>query len=313
MAMQRKRWLSLTGMPLALAAGVAGGLFLVAASSPTPAFTYSQVSVVSWRGEGDSVPAGVETSGWSAPMFYTTSEEGGSPEGRLATGPWAPGDTVQRSLVVRNVDPIYMVQLDAIRVDLRGEMGLAPWFHLEVLDEVGQVLYQGRLSDFPAEAAAFLSPVLLRREGQQSLKFRVTLDPDTDQRYQGTTVVADFIITARSYAIPIMVDVHPSSWPNPINPGAPGNIPVAVNGGAELDVRTLDWTTARFGPNQVMPLRQAAFEDWNKDGQMDMILHFDNRTSGITCGMTSVILTIANNGGDVFEGSDLIVTPSCGW
>lgn len=311
--MSIRRWLIAAGSMAAATAGLAAGLAVVLAASPARAqpFVFQQVAVLSWRGQGDSTPANVESSGWSAPMFYGTPEEGGPLAGLLPAGHWAPGDTVQRTLVVKNTDSTYMLRLEAIRIDLRGALGLAQWMHLVIVDDAGEVLYGGSLQAFAAEPRPLLSPVLLRRGGQQSLRFRVTLDRETDQRHQGQSILADFVILARGFAWPMAVDIHPASWPNPINPGARGSIPVAVNGGPTMDVRQLDWTTARFGPGSVAPHRPAAYEDWNGDGYQDLVLHFDNPGSGITCGMTRASLTIANREGDVYEGADAIVTPAC--
>ncbi|HEY3363723.1 MAG TPA: hypothetical protein VGK74_01550 [Symbiobacteriaceae bacterium] len=302
------------GLSWAVVAGILGGVGVILLAKPIPAFSFNQVSVISWRGNGDNVPGGVESSGWSAPMFYTTPDEGadpGPPAGRFPTGVWAPGDTVERSLNVRNRDPGYMMSLEKIEVELSGNRELAALMTLTVSQSGGPVLWQGRLSDVDDKEVAFYQPVRLRLNDQQALSFAVSLDRSAGQSLQGKSVKADFTIEASRYTLPMIIDVHPGSWPNPINPGAKGDIPVAINGSATFDVHNLDWTTARFGPNQVEPLRKAAFSDWNHDSYTDMILHFDTSASGFTCGMTMATLTIAAYSGEVYQGSDPIVTPPC--
>lgn len=310
-----KRWFSTVGLAAALAAGVVGGLALAVLSNPHPAFSYNQVSIVSWRGGGDAVPADALTAGWSAPMFYTSAAEGapdGGPPGLFPTGVWAPGDTVARILTVRNADSDHMMQLYSMEVRMDGDLELAPWLSLTVRDPADRILYEGRLSELAAGGfIPFAHPMTLRIGGQSDLTFTVSLSREIDQRHQGKSVQADFTLSARSATIPAIIDIHPNSWPNPINPGGHGSTPVAINGTDTLDVHTLNWSTARFGPGQAAPVRPAAFEDWNGDGREDMILHFGTQSTGITCGMTSATLTVASFAGEVYEGADAIVTPPC--
>lgn len=312
--MRLRRLLTSAGLWLAAAAGVAGGVALAVWSTPIPAFSFNQVSVVGWRGNGDSVPENVAEAGWSGPMFYTAPAEGAGPdgpEGRYPTGWWAPGDSARRVLVVRNVDPEYMMLVDRLQVTLRGDLSLTSLLALAVQNEQGRTLYEGSIADITGDTALLLTePLLLRRQGVSSLSFTVSLDRSADNRYQGRSVQADVALLASQYAYGMSIDVHPSSWPNPINPGAGGRIPVAVNGGATLDVQTLDGATARFGPNRVSPV-DTAYDDWNDDGYTDLVLKFDNRSSGFTCGMAQVIMTITAFTGEAYEGADQIRTPSC--
>lgn len=312
--MRSRGWWSGIGLLLAIAAGAVGGITLAILATPLPAFTFNQVTVVSWRGQGDAVPPGVETSGWAAPMFYPTPAEGAvpdQPEGVYPTGLWAPGDLFSRALMVRNVEAEHMVRLEGLGVRLRGDESLAPWFQVTVTGTHDQVLYEGKLSEFTAaDYIVFAEAVELLRGAQQELVFTLSLDRDTDQRYEGKTVKADFIILASRFQRPTIIDIHPASWPNPINVKSSGGIPVAINGSDSLDVRRLDWTTARFGPADAPPLR-GAFEDWNGDGHLDLVLHFATQETGITCHMTSATLRIHAFNGEVYSGTDTIVTPGC--
>lgn len=492
--MRRIRWLSSVGLFLAALAGVTSGLGLALFSAPRPALAdgldMERASIVTWRGAGDSVPPDVHLTGWQAPIFYTTPAEGAAPEppeGRLPTGPWAPGDTRQRTLVVRNVDPDFTVRLDGIRARLSGELELASWYRLTVRGPDGQTLYEGTLADFAGDLTPVGDLTVLPRGEQAELTFTVHLPRNADQRLQGKTVRADLIIYARPYGNPpvvnhggpyaevegspvtfdgtgsydpegepltytwdpgdgsplltgavvshtygdnglytvtvtvqdasgntssstttatignvnpaiapiaggtiysgekfdllamftdpgwldthtassdwgslavvesggsgtasgtrrlftpgthlicvtvtdddggsdtactevtvlaraMAIDIHPNSWPNPINPGAEGQTPVAINGSAHFDVTMLDDSTARFGPSQAPPAKPAGFEDWNKDGYLDIVLHFDTQKTGITCGMTEASLTIAALDGTAYQGTDAIVTPAC--
>ncbi|HYF76182.1 MAG TPA: hypothetical protein VD973_03530 [Symbiobacteriaceae bacterium] len=298
----------------ALTMGTAGGIALAIAAEPIPAFSYDRTAIISWRGNGDRVPANAATAGWAGPMFYTTPAEGtqpSGPQGRYPTGKWAPGDAVSRVLTVKNVDCDDTFQLERLHIRLSGDALLAPRLTLSVQSQQGHTLYTGTLDNFTGEAALPLTtPVSLPRGEQADLTFTVAFDRDADNEYQASTLRADITLVASQTILPMIIDVHPSSWPNPINPGARGNIPVAVNGSAALNVRTLNWRTARFGPGSAEPERHS-YEDWNHDGYPDLMLKFDNRESGFRCGMTEARLTIRDQVGTLYEGTDLIVTPPC--
>ncbi|HYF91401.1 MAG TPA: hypothetical protein VD969_04065 [Symbiobacteriaceae bacterium] len=312
--MRLKRLLVSSGLWVATTAGVVGGFAFAAWSVPTPAFSFYEASVISWRGNGDSVPPNAASVGWAGPMFYTTPSEGAAqsgPEGLYPTGRWAPGDAVTRVLTVRNIDCDDTFQLDQLQIQVSGDVMLAPKLTLTVRNEEDQVLYDGFLSDFDGNAVLPLSqPVPLPRGRRADLTFSVSFDRSVGNSYQGRSLQADIHILASQVIHPLTIDVHPNSWPNPINPGARGNIPVAVNGSATLNVRDLDWETARFGPGRARPLRKS-YEDWNGDGYQDLMLKFDNRASRFTCGMTQAMLTISGEDGEHYEGSDAIVTPPC--
>lgn len=493
-AVRWRRWLASLGGLLSITMGTAAGLFLALTSGVVPAgaagLEVSHVVVVSWRGGRDAVPPDAQLSGWQAPIFYTTPEEGAEPgglAGLLPTGVWAPGDSRRRTLVVRNVDPQYAVRLEGVKVALTGDLDLAAYYHLRVINGAGTLLFDGSLREYAAEPRPFASPVPLGKDQTEQVEFEVTLDRQTDQRLQGRTVKADFTVFANYYGNPpeagpggpyagvegspvildgfrsfdpdggtltfgwypgdglgpfpgvayahtygddgvfsvllevtdssgvsatatttatiqnadpvlepfpgadlrsgqiyaldatftdqgwldthtaawpwgnlrvveaggagratgsqrfllpgiyevcvtvrdddggsdsecarvtvrarsIAIDIHPNSWPNPIRPGSSGTTPVAVNGSAEIDVSTLDWSTARFGPEGAPALR-AEPEDWNGDGFPDLVLHFGTAATGITCGMTEAGLSIADLDGIVYEGTDWIKIPGCG-
>lgn len=298
----------------ALAMGTAGGFALAIASEPIPAFSYDRAAIISWRGGGDRVPNSAATVGWAGPMFYTTPTEGANPagpQGRYPTGNWAPGDAFSRVLTVKNIDCDDTFQLERLHIRLTGDAILAPRLTLSVQNQQGQALYAGTLANFSGEATLPLNtPIPLPRGAQTDLTFTVAFDRDADNAYQARTLRADITVVASQTILPIIIDVHPGSWPNPINPGSRGNIPVAVNGSATFNVRTLDWDSARFGPDQAEPLRHS-YEDWNRDGYPDLMLKFDTRESGFRCGMTEARLTIRDQNGTLYEGSDPIVTPPC--
>lgn len=103
----------------------------------------------------------------------------------------------------------------------------------------------------------------------------------------------------------IAIDIKPGSYPNSINLGKKGVIPVALLTTAEFDATTIDPATVRFGPAAVPPLRWAQ-EDVDFDGDMDLILHFDAPECGFTATDTEGVLTAATYGGREVVGSDTV-------
>jgi len=96
--MRAKLWLTLGAAGVMALGSTMGTLALFSASS-APAnnqVTAGTLSLDSYRDQGDTVPG---------PMFYTTPDEGDTPggvDGLFPTGPWAPGDSRLRVLMVKN-------------------------------------------------------------------------------------------------------------------------------------------------------------------------------------------------------------------
>jgi predicted ribosomally synthesized peptide with SipW-like signal peptide len=95
----RKKALLAIGAAGIMALGVSAGTFALLSdqANATETLTAGRLSVISWRDQGDSVPG---------PMFYTTAAEGettpGGNNGLKPTGPWAPGDSRLRVLMLKN-------------------------------------------------------------------------------------------------------------------------------------------------------------------------------------------------------------------
>ncbi|MFN8472172.1 MAG: hypothetical protein U0822_08290 [Anaerolineae bacterium] len=120
------------------------------------------------------------------------------------------------------------------------------------------------------------------------------------------------ILTLEPPSIPVTIDIKPGDSANSINPRSNGKTPVAILGSNSFDVTKVDASTARFGKTgaEAAPA-QWALEDVNRDGRMDMILHFDTQKAGITCGDTSAILTGKLSDGQAIKGQDTIQTVGC--
>lgn len=105
------------------------------------------------------------------------------------------------------------------------------------------------------------------------------------------------------------IDIKPGSDPNSINTDRNGVIAVAILGSASFDVQTVDETTVEFGPNGAAPCkRNAALEDANADGFVDMVFHFRVAETGIASGDVSATLTGELLDGTPFDASDSVRT-----
>ena len=95
------------------------------------------------------------------------------------------------------------------------------------------------------------------------------------------------------------IDIKPGSGSNSINPKSKGVIPIAISGGASLD---LDLSTIEFGPDGATLVHQG-----HVDGD-DLILHFRTQETGIQKGDTEACITGQTTSGTDIEGCDSIKT-----
>lgn len=111
---------------------------------------------------------------------------------------------------------------------------------------------------------------------------------------------------------PVALDIKPGSVPNSINPQSRGRIPVAILTTDTFDATTVDPTTVHFGRTgtEASPVHWA-LKDVDKDGDTDMILHFDTQDTGIQCGDASASLTGVTLRGQMIQGSDSVNAVGC--
>ena len=112
------------------------------------------------------------------------------------------------------------------------------------------------------------------------------------------------------------IDIKPGGDPNSINCRHNGVIPLAIlttstatGDPVDFDATTVDSSTVRFGPAGAMRTHpRAHIQDVDGDSDMDMVLHFRQRNTGIQCGDVEACLTGETADGSPIHGCDAIRT-----
>jgi len=111
------------------------------------------------------------------------------------------------------------------------------------------------------------------------------------------------------------IDIKPGSDPNSIKLSNMGVIPVAILSTTTFDATTVDPSTVCFGDAEDASQRDCTeahgtghIEDVNGDGQLDLVLHYETRETGIDLGDTEACLTGETFGGQPIAGCDSVRT-----
>jgi hypothetical protein len=140
----------------------------------------------------------------------------------------------------------------------------------------------------------------------------LALDPSTGLFYANFSDEGIRVLKLTPSVVLIAIDIKPGSIPNSINPRSKGVIPVAILTTDTFDATTVDPLSFAFGPNGAVEVHGPGhIEDADGDGDLDLILHFSTRDTGIQCGDTSASLTVETFGGQAIQGTDSINTVGC--
>jgi hypothetical protein len=195
---------------------------------------------------------------------------------------------------------------------LRSDGTVVAWGY----DSYGQATVPAGLSDVTAIAAGGRHSLALRSDG-------TVVAWGWNDDGQATVPVGLSDVTAiaaggvHSLALvvedyPVVIDIKPGNDENAINPKNKGVIPVAILTTDDFDATTVDPLSIRFGPGEAQEVHGIGhIEDVDGNGDMDMMLHFETRDSGIQCGDTSATLTGMTYGEQQIIGSDSIRTVGC--
>ena len=111
--------------------------------------------------------------------------------------------------------------------------------------------------------------------------------------------------------VTVAIDINSGDNQNLIELANKGIVTVTVLGSIDFDATQVDFSTIRFGEEEVGPSHDGHVEDANADGFMDMVFHFKNRQTGIVCGDTKATLRGKTFDGTPFTGTNELKTVGC--
>lgn len=130
----------------------------------------------------------------------------------------------------------------------------------------------------------------------------------------GKTTALQFYLAANEVTIPpyirVSIDVKPDSDPPNIELGSKGTVPVAVLSSSTFDATKVDPATIMFAgaPVATDPKGKlmASFEDVNRDGLLDLVVHFNTQALKLNPSDSQVVLTGQTFDGDIVVGVDSV-------
>jgi hypothetical protein len=120
----------------------------------------------------------------------------------------------------------------------------------------------------------------------------------------------DGFVAKFTFNTPVTIDIKPGSFPNSINLGSQGSVPVAILGSATFDASQVDPLTVTLADAQVKlkgkGTPMASLEDVNGDGFLDMVVHVSTEALQINANDTDAIVGGSTVEGTPFRGKDSI-------
>ena len=111
-------------------------------------------------------------------------------------------------------------------------------------------------------------------------------------------------------AIPVIVDIKPGSYPNSINLGSGGTVPVAILSTATFDARTVDPPTITVASAPVRLKGQgtsmSSIEDVNADGLPDLVVHVTTSALQLAETETTALVEGKTYSGQRIRGTDTV-------
>lgn len=115
---------------------------------------------------------------------------------------------------------------------------------------------------------------------------------------------------ATNFALQVPIDIKPGSFPNSINLGSNGTVPVAILSTVTFDATKVDPTTVTLAGASVAVKGKgdamASVQDVNGDGRLDLLVHVTTKALQLTHTDTQAILNAKTIDGTFIRGSDTI-------
>ena len=119
------------------------------------------------------------------------------------------------------------------------------------------------------------------------------------------------ILTAQVILTPVTIDILPGTFPNEINLGSGGTVPVAIFSTDTFDATDVDPLTVTLAGASVELKKNgkpmaSSDEDVNGDGFLDLVVHFGTEALQLSSEDTEATLQGETYGGEYIEGTDSV-------
>lgn len=120
----------------------------------------------------------------------------------------------------------------------------------------------------------------------------------------------DLKYATKDLAINVIIDIKPGSFPNTINLGSHGTVPVTIFSTTSFDATTIDPATITLASAPVKlkgkGTPMASFDDINQDGILDLVVHVSTEALQLNNSDTQAIVEGQTFSGDTIRGTDSV-------
>ena len=124
------------------------------------------------------------------------------------------------------------------------------------------------------------------------------------------TSLSPFAIAEEGMFLRVSVDIKPGSFPNSINLGSGGTVPVAIFSTTTFDARTVEPASVTLASAPVALKGKGtymySFQDVNKDGLLDLVVHVTTSALQLSESDREAIIEGKTFGGTVIKGKDSV-------
>lgn len=270
-----------------------------------PAFGYAYA--VSLQGDGKIVEAGQDLSGFQLEVARVNAD--GSPDPSFGSGGTATTNFLPTAVYVAAL--AVQVQKNGKLVTAGTAFGNNTFFALARFNPDGTLdtgfgNSGGVLTTFPGTIGQGADALALQTDG------RIVAAGFANPSSGGTEFAVARYLGDPNGATPVKIDIKPSDFPNVIDLGSKGTIPVAVLSTADFNASQVNTASLKFGRtgNESSLASCSPPQDVNKDRRLDVLCHFSAQKAGFQLGDTQGVLTGTTAGGVAIRGTDSVVVVS---